>query len=596
MLSRDLPMDKPANIGIVEEFRLEFVKCWERLPNKAWFLVLLVTWLGLFHWLGNSGAGLIKTHSLLNWMYLVCKPNNTADRDDTQGLIAPFVVLGLFWWKRKELLAADLRTWMPGMVIVVFGLFVHILGFRVQQQRISIVGLLTGIYGLMGMSWGPGWLRKSFFPFCLLVFCIPLGTLSQPITFRLRLLVCQIVEFVSQYVLQIDLIRTGTAIKDPTNRFQYEVAPACSGIRSLITTIGLALVYGMVSFRTWWKRALVFASAFPLAVLGNTLRMLAIVVAAEIGGQDWGNKVHDGWPFGISNLIPYFLVFAGLIFLGRWLHAPDKTDNARPAEKAASAQARPGVDTMMPKFASALTLLMILGAGTLLFQFRGEARLGPPGVKTSALAGTSNLEVELPEKVLDYTSEKVPIDDIVFKYLAPDTSYGQRKYTAPDGFTILANVVLMGSDRASIHKPQICLQAAGWQLDSTPPPLRIMMDRPYPYALDVIKLTSTREYIQDGQRGTARGIYVYWFVADGALSADASGFRRMWRSSSNLLRTGTMLRWAYISYFAACSPGEEEATFERIRKLIVASVPEFQLTPSARDPNTLDTPVISKLP
>jgi len=38
-------------------------------------------------------------------------------------------------------------------------------------------------------------------------------------------------------------------------------------------------------------------------------------------------------------------------------------------------------------------------------------------------------------------------------------------------------------------------------------------------------------------------------------------------------------RWAYISCFAVCLPGQEEATFERLKKFIAASVPEFQLTP-----------------
>jgi len=323
-----------ATNGILEEFRLEFIDCWRKMPNKAFFLALLAAWFALFHLFGNSNTGVIKSHSLLDWIYMVCKPNNTAERDDMQGLLAPVVVLGLLWWKRKELLATNFQTWMPGIVIVAFGLVVHLVGFRVQQPRISIVGFLIGIYGLMGLAWGPGWLRRSFFPFCLLIFCVPLGNLSQPITFRLRLLVCQIVEMVSHYILQIDIIRYGTSIKDPTDHYQYEVAPACSGIRSLMTTIGLAIVYGTVVCRKWWKRGVIFLSAFPLAVLGNTLRMLLILIAAEIGGQEWGNKIHEGYPLGIPSLLPYFLAFIGLLFLGRWLQG-----EAEPAAFSASERA-----------------------------------------------------------------------------------------------------------------------------------------------------------------------------------------------------------------------------------------------------------------
>jgi hypothetical protein len=47
----------------------------------------------------------------------------------------------------------------------------------------------------------------------------------------------------------------------------------------------------------------------------------------------------------------------------------------------------------------------------------------------------------------------------------------------------------------------------------------------------------------------------------------------------HLLRTGVLQRWAYVSYFSACEPGQEDATFARMEKLIAASVPEFQLPP-----------------
>ena len=317
-------MEKPSNIGILEEFRLEFLECWQRLPNKGFFLVLFVAWLALFQFLGNSTLGFIKTQSLLKWMYIVSKPNDTGE-DDSHANFVPIIVLGLFWWKRKELMALEIKTWMPGLFVLGCGLIVHIVGYLAQQPRISIVGLFTGIYGLMGLAWGPAWLRKSFFPFCLLIFCVPLGTFSQPITFRLRMLVTQIVEVICHYILQVDIIRDGTALRDPTNKYQYEVAAACSGIRSLAAMIGMAIIYGTLFFRPWWKRTVIFASAFPLAVIGNTIRLLTIVIASELAplfgekGQDWGNAVHEGGPAGVYSLLPYLPIFLGLFLLGRWL-------------------------------------------------------------------------------------------------------------------------------------------------------------------------------------------------------------------------------------------------------------------------------------
>jgi exosortase len=328
-------MEKLPSTGILEEFRIEFLDCWRKLPNKAFFLVLLLAWLALFQFLGNSTVGHIHTPSLLGWMYRAYNPEGTADvGEDAHGNLIPFLVLGLFWWKRKELLALDLRSWSPGLLFMAFGLGLHLLGYVVQQPRISIIGLFTGIYGLMGLAWGPAWLRASFFPFFLFAFSVPLGSLGLPITFRLRLLVCKLTESVCGFLFALDIIRDGTRLLDPGRHYQYDVAAACSGIRSLVAILLMATAYAFVAFRSYWKRLLLVASAFPLAVLGNLLRMLLIILASQLGtmasawgwvasedaGQHWGEYVHSSQ---ILSLIPYIPAIAGLLWLGHWLREPN---------------------------------------------------------------------------------------------------------------------------------------------------------------------------------------------------------------------------------------------------------------------------------
>jgi exosortase/archaeosortase family protein len=137
--------------------------------------------------------------------------------------------------------------------------------------------------------------------------------------------VCKLVVLISAYVLQIDVLRVGTALTDPTGAYQYDVAAACSGIRSLFATAAVAIIYAMLCFQPWWKRGVLMVSAVPLAVIGNTLRMLTIVIAAEIWGQEGGNYVHEGGPFGILSLLPYVAAFGGLMLLGHWLReSPSK--------------------------------------------------------------------------------------------------------------------------------------------------------------------------------------------------------------------------------------------------------------------------------
>jgi exosortase len=327
-------MERPPTNGVLEDFRIDFLECWQRLPNKGFFFVLLAGWLALFHFLGSSTLGYVHSPSLFSFMLSAYHPNLAgwlrtlnlnavghwlSESEEGHCILAPFVVLGLYWWKRKALMALPLRLWPPGLLVIGAALLLHVFAFLVQQPKLSIVALLTGLYGVMGLAWGPAWLRGGFFPFFLLAFCIPLGSLAQPITFNLRLLVCRLVEFVCNTFLAIDVQRRGTALISPTGHYQYEVEAACSGLRSLIATVGLATVFAFVSFHRWWKRGLLVAVAFPLAVLGNLGRMLAIVIAAEMAGQAAGNRVHEGGPLGVFSLLPYLLAFLGLLLVGHWL-------------------------------------------------------------------------------------------------------------------------------------------------------------------------------------------------------------------------------------------------------------------------------------
>jgi exosortase len=137
----------------------------------------------------------------------------------------------------------------------------------------------------------------------------------------------------------IEVIRDGTKLSDPTGRYQYEVAAACSGIRSLITTSVFAVILAFLSFRTWWKRLTIMAAALPLAVFGNLLRMLAIVLAADLFGKKAGDWVHEGGPGGIVALIWYVPGFAGLLLLEHYLRNVPRPANVPPKPRLTEVEA-----------------------------------------------------------------------------------------------------------------------------------------------------------------------------------------------------------------------------------------------------------------
>ena len=313
--------------------------CWRRLPNKGIFFFLLAAWLALFQFLGNSILGYIHTPSLFAWMQEAYRSSGNAANDDAHGNFIPFLVVGLFWWKRKELLASSFNLWWPGLLILAAGMVLHVLGYVIQQPALSIVALFMGIYGLMGLAWGREWLRKSAFPFFLFIFSVPLGARSAFITFPMRQLVSWLVAVVAHWILGIDVIRVGTQLFDSSGTYQYEVAAACSGMRSLIAIFLLATVYGFITFRSTWERLFLMGLAFPLAILGNLARMLFIIMAAELGGQQAGNYVHEGCPIhlpfnvpligneiALANLLPYIPAFVGLLVIGRLMENRRRSD------------------------------------------------------------------------------------------------------------------------------------------------------------------------------------------------------------------------------------------------------------------------------
>ena len=274
-------------------FLEELKECWQQVPEKALFFGLVIPWLLLFHFLGNSTFGYVNSPSLYLWLE---GAYNSPFQDDDHGPYIPLLVLGLVWWKRAELLAAPKRLWWPGLFILGAACLLHVVGYLVQQPRLSVASLFLGIYGLIGVAWGPALLRAIFFPYFLFMFSVPIGSLSGMITFPLRMMVTSIAVEVAQ-VLGVGVIQDGSRILDEAGKFNYDVAPACSGIRSLIAMFVLATVYAFVVFKPWWPRLIVIGMAVPLAVLGNVVRLTTIILVGKAFGHDAGVMIEQKFGF-----------------------------------------------------------------------------------------------------------------------------------------------------------------------------------------------------------------------------------------------------------------------------------------------------------
>jgi hypothetical protein len=245
-----------------------------------------------------------------------------------------------------------------------------------------------------------------------------------------------------------------------------------------------------------------------------------------------------------------------------------------------------------PLIMGGVVLTIVAAVAAFLATQHSRQKLGTPGVRTEtapmyyfelppstnppAIITNNPHRVYLPAQVLDFRSQLMPISGQTVATLPKDTVFGHRVYAQSNGLQLDCQVVLMGADRSSIHKPQYCLKGSGftWTAEE---PATIRISRPHPYDLPVMKLKLRRETRDEkGAVRTDGGVFVYWFVADGELTAQHS--ERMWWMARDMLKTGVLQRWAYVIVWAPCVPGAEDATFEGLKTFIAAAVPEFHLT------------------
>jgi len=230
---------------------------------------------------------------------------------------------------------------------------------------------------------------------------------------------------------------------------------------------------------------------------------------------------------------------------------------------------------------AAVSLVMMISSALFLSRLQGRQKLSEPGVK---LGNTplfdqdgkvvTNLSVSLPAQVPGFKSSPVPVSTQELSALPKDTLYGKRRYTAPDHFWIDSSVVLMGLDRTSIHKPEFCLVGQGWAIEKQEL-VYIPFSKPFPCQLPAMRFTaSLQTKDKQGKPITIKGNYVFWFVAENLVTAKHSE-RVLWLAR-DLLTKGILDRWAYISFFSVCLPGNEDKTFDRMKSFISLTVPEFQ--------------------
>jgi exosortase/archaeosortase family protein len=111
-------------------------------------------------------------------------------------------------------------------------------------------------------------------------------------------------------------VNSGTVVLSAAGGgFQFDVADACSGLRSLIVMTALAGPFAYYAAGGFWRKSVLFGLSIPLAMLANALRIFSVGFVAEFIGMDLAMTLyHD-----LSGYIVFFLAIALLLGTERFL-------------------------------------------------------------------------------------------------------------------------------------------------------------------------------------------------------------------------------------------------------------------------------------
>src|SRR6267142_4147859 len=273
------------------------------------------------------------------------------DENYSHGLLIPFVIGYILWQERKGLSEAQPRPaalWgAVGVGVSLLLLWAGVAGAELFVQRASLVLMVASV---VIYFWGFRLLRLIAVPLSLLILSIPIPQIVfNKIAFPLQLFASRCAVG-AMSLLNIPVLRQGNVIElmplGASTPKKLAVVEACSGIRSLMTLVTLAVIYayftkpkgGPTNFNlssssgnisgekhdklkfvghlksfTLWRSLMLVIAAVPIAILTNALRVSGTGVLAHY----YGTRVADGFFHSFSGWGIY-IVAAVLLFATGW--------------------------------------------------------------------------------------------------------------------------------------------------------------------------------------------------------------------------------------------------------------------------------------
>lgn len=182
----------------------------------------------------------------------------------------------------------------------------------------------------------------------------------------------------------------------------------------------------------------------------------------------------------------------------------------------------------------------------------------------SGKSSPAGIAMELPKYVGDWIGQDAEITARERDVLAKDTQFARKTYTNLAGDSVYVSIVMSGDDMTnSIHRPERCLPAQGWNLQSSERRKITVADGKQ---LELTRLRNGRvTERRDNTRGTLENLTYYTFIGHKDLTA--SHLERTQIDLRDRIVYGYNQKWAYVTVASIVTEGwvapqrtEEETT------------------------------------
>lgn len=235
------------------------------------------------------------------------------DENYSHGFVVPLIAGYFAYERRKDLAAVLAEPWWPGLLLVAAGLLQLVVGWLGTEFFTMRSSLVVTLCGMTLFLLGKRLFRLMLLPLAYLLFMVPLPyIIYDMVAFPLKLFVTRI-SIASLKLMGVVVMREGNIIMLPFTTL--EVADACSGIRSLISLLAIAVAYAFFLEMGQLRRGVLILAAIPIAISANALRVIGTGMLA----QYWGAKAAEGFFHEFAGLAVFVVAIALMIGLGSLL-------------------------------------------------------------------------------------------------------------------------------------------------------------------------------------------------------------------------------------------------------------------------------------